>query len=708
MQSGTRTNRIRENAAIYCFTIFTISVLSLIILPLSLQADDSIDITADHIEYDSEQNSYNARGSVIINLEGASLKADKVFFDNNTSDGIARGNAVFEDSDAIISSDRIEINLKSKLGTVYDGYIFYKKKEYHIQGGTLEKVGEKTFSLDKATVTTCDGESPAWSISGKDITIKQHKSIRAWHGKFQIKKLPILYTPYFWAPLTKKRETGLLFPSFGYSSNTGYYYKQGFYVAIKDNHDITMYLDYHSKKGVAQGLDYRFKLSENTDGETWLYRIKDRQTSATYLELKSYINHSFSKDLKSYIKIHTVNEVDYYETLGSTSAKRFGLDSWKINPFGYSIDERVLKYLESNMYVSRFFRSGHAYLLGQFRQSIENDSKEIPQSIPETGLIINTRSKGPFSYNVSFKGTNIWREEGQKGQRLQIVPNLLFGFGRTLNFTQKIGLFNTFYNLDNPSDSIYRTFANLTTSATTRFFKKYNSFVHIIEPVMSYSYTPSISPDKITAFDSEESFINTSSVAYSIGNILKGSESLNLSSKFVLSQSYDFLKDDQPFSPISGEGSLSSQRINVSLNTSYDVYDDMLDTVIASLIFQGDKGYFGMGKNFRDTSSLDEYTLEGILQSPLEIGNKSVPISLFGKIWYDVNTEAIEQSSVSTSYNSQCWSFTVTYTNKPNEYNILFRIELKGLGAGQLGSLNTPVIFTDPTGRSMNLNSFGF
>ena len=69
------------------------------------------------------------------------------------------------------------MNLKSKLGTVYDGYIYYKEKQYHIQGGTVEKIGKRTFSMDKASVTTCDGDSPAWRITGKNVTITQHKSI---------------------------------------------------------------------------------------------------------------------------------------------------------------------------------------------------------------------------------------------------------------------------------------------------------------------------------------------------------------------------------------------------------------------------------------------------------------------------------------------------------------------------------------------------
>lgn len=705
MQSGI--NKTKENISLTsCYMlVILLLTLSLLLLPESSIAKDNININADHIEYISETRSYVAKGSVTIDFEGATLKADELYLDRNTYDGIATGNVIYEDDDTIIKSHWLEMNLRSKLGMVHDGYIFYKKKHFHIQGGTAEKIGEKSFSMDRATVTTCNAESPAWHISGRNINITQHKSIRAWHGSFRIKNIPVLYTPYFWMPLTKKRETGLLFPSFGYSSKTGYYYKQGFYVPINDNQDATVYLDYYSEKGLAQGLDYRFILSDNTDGELWMYRIKDKETSREYFEFKSYFNHDFSKDLKSYIKIHTVNKFDYYKTLNSTSFNRFGLESWKFNPFGYSIDERVLKYLESNIHLSKSFNRGRAYILGQFRQSLEEDSREIPQSLPEAGFIINTQTRDFVSYNLALYGSNFWREEGQKGQRFEFNPNMLLSFGRSVNITQKFSLRSTAYYLNTPSLNINRHVLDLGTTVTTKLFRKYDSLFHIIEPVISYTYTPTVDQNEITAFDSEESFAETSNIAYSLGNILQGNHSSNLTSKFVLSQSYDFLKDDQPFSPILGEGSLSSQNINISLNTSYDVYENMIDVVIASLRLKSDKGYIGFGRNFRHSSSLDEYTAEGSLSNPIKIGSQSIPASLSGKLWYDMNTEMIEQSSFSTTYSHQCWAFTVIYTKKPSEYRILFGIELKGLGAGRIGSSDTPATFTDPSGSSLDISS---
>jgi len=70
-----------------------------------------------------------------------------------------------------------------------------------------------------------------------------------------------------------------------------------------------------------------------------------------------------------------------------------------------------------------------------------------------------------------------------------------------------------------------------------------------------------------------------------------------------------------------------------------------------------------------------------------------------------MNTEMIEQSYLSTTYSRQCWGFTVSYTKKPSEYRILFGIELKGLGAGRVGSSDTPMTFSDPSGSMLDISS---
>ncbi|RJQ24001.1 MAG: LPS-assembly protein LptD [Nitrospiraceae bacterium] len=688
MRSGRRHGRnmfARQNAkvCVILFLLFSSFFSSL----TSSFAEGEADISADRLEHLSQTNTYIAKGDVRIVFEGATLRADEITLNNATGDAVATGNVAYEDTEAVIRADKIEMNVRTKLGVLRNGDIFYKRQNAFIHGENIKKVGDTTFSIDKAAFTTCDAEIPAWHISGKDITVTQHDSLSAWHTKFYIKNTPVLYTPYFFAPLIRQRQTGFLFPSFGYSSTRGRYYKQGFFWAIEDNQDASVYLDYYSEKGLAEGLDYRYILGPETNGEFWAYHVRDNNPDRDLYEFKTYHNQKLPHDISGYLKLHAVSESDYYETLDSTSFGRFGLSSWESSPFGFASEERLQKYLESDLHISKPFDAGRTYFLAQARQSLEGKSNEIPQSLPEAGFIVNTMSGGPFSFNASFTGVNFWRKDGQKGQRYDINPNLYLSFGRAVNITQKIGLRDTAYFLDNPTVSQNRFLYDLSTTFTTRLLKTYPAFVHLIEPSVEYEYIPSSDDEDIPFFDSIDTIPKTSSINYSFTNRLSGSTSLNLESRFRLSQSYSLLDVDENFSPVLAEAVLSSDNADLHLNSSYNVYDGQLTETVASLTFRGPKGYLTLGENYRRASELDQMTFEAGLNKPVTLYNKPLPVDLMARLWYDLNGNGIQELTFKTTYTRQCWALAVSYNRKPDEYQIIFAVELKGLGTVQLGSL---------------------
>ncbi len=686
------TNNALKMRHVPCFAPYPLLILFFaffLFAPSSVFAEELANITAAHLEYFSQDNTYIAKGSVKIQFKDSTLFADTARLNSNTSDAVALGNVVYEDGEAVITADKIELNLKTKLGTIYNGYIFYKNHNFHLHSGNIKKIGMKTFFLDKATVTTCDADPPAWHISGKDITIRQNRSLTAWNTTFNIRNIPVIYTPFFWAPLNRKRETGLLFPSFGYSSTLGNYYKQGFFWAIKENQDATFYLDYYGEKGIGKGLDYRYVINSGTDGELWTYYIRNNAPSRNLLEFKSYHNQKLPYDVSGYLKLHLINEFDYYETMGSTSYNRFGLSSWKTNRFGFASEERLQKYLESDLHLSKPFFWGRTYLLAQGRQSLEGSSTEIPQSFPEAGIVLYTRSKGNFSFNMAFKGSNFHRQKGQEGRRFDINPNLYFSYGRLINITQRVGIRETAYFLRKPSEDKNRLLFDLSTSLTTKFFKKYTSFIHIVEPSVEYEYVPAVDNDGIPFFDSIDSISQTSRINYSINNRISGLSSKHLEAGLRLSQSYNMLDIDKEFTPILAEAVMSSNRLDFSINASYDVREKRFSDSIASVRLKGNKGYIGAGKNFRHSTSLDQVTFEAALYRPITIYGKSFPVDINGSLLYDLNGRGLQEMNLRTAYVHQCWAMAVSYIIKPDEYQIIFSVGLAGLGDLKLGGLGT-------------------
>jgi lipopolysaccharide assembly outer membrane protein LptD (OstA) len=76
---------------------------------------------------------------------------------------------------------------------------------------------------------------------------------------FYIKKIPVLYLPWVRYPLQKDgRATGFLFPGIGFDQVYGFFLKNAFYLDLKENIDMTFWLDYYKQQGIGTAEEVRY------------------------------------------------------------------------------------------------------------------------------------------------------------------------------------------------------------------------------------------------------------------------------------------------------------------------------------------------------------------------------------------------------------------------------------------------------------------
>ena len=133
-------------------------------------------LEADELTYDQQLNLYIARGNVQLSKADKKLTADYIRYDHQNRHALAKGNVVLTVGQDILSGSQLEIDLEKQVGWIENAYLFLKENNFHITGDKIEKTGEKTYRIDRATLTTCDGPSPSWKISGRDVKIKENGS----------------------------------------------------------------------------------------------------------------------------------------------------------------------------------------------------------------------------------------------------------------------------------------------------------------------------------------------------------------------------------------------------------------------------------------------------------------------------------------------------------------------------------------------------
>lgn len=634
-------------------------------------------IKADRIEYRKDIDTYEAWGSVKIVQDTITLKADYISLDNRTADAVALGNVSYDDGENILISERAELNLNTRLGMVYKGKIFHRTDNYHIEGEEIRKLGDKLYEIDCASFTTCDALVPPWRFRGKNVRIYLDDHISARDVVFYIKDLPALYTPYFRTPITKERKTGFLFPRIGYSNKKGIILQNAFYWAIADNMDSTFYLDWRSKIGPGGGLEYRYIFSQDSRGNLNVYYLRDRILDKDFWELKFNHDQRIRGNLYGKANIFHVSEGLYYQR------------------FGILTEERIQRGLESNLLLTQNWKTSRLYILGQWRQDLTQSPVKPLHKLPEIGYILpNYRLMDlPLYFSLESTAINFWREEGVRGQRLDIYPRISsnLNLGRGFILAPTGGFRETAYRVE--GEGLHREIYDLGASIGTKIFRVFDldgpagmvRLKHSIEPSLSYTLIPYVEQKDIPRFDNLDFIPETNALSYSLTNRLIGRfredeqtiEFLTLR----VSQSYDLNKELEPFSDVMIEATLMFRTL-LSFNTSstYNPYKGEITSFNSTLTLRGETPWH---------ISIEERYVKRpeSLFFVAEAGAKlTKSLDLFGKIWYDATQDKIRETGLRGTYSSQCWALGLNYIGKPDETQVLITIDFKGLGTLKLAS----------------------
>lgn len=113
--------------------------------------------------------------------------------------------------------------------------------------------------LKNITYSTCPPESRAWSLTAEQLKLNQDtgrgyatNAVLYTHG------IPILYTPYLNFPIDNRRQSGFLYPQFGFGSQSGFGLGIPYYWNIAPNMDDTITPYIWAKRGLQLSNQYRY------------------------------------------------------------------------------------------------------------------------------------------------------------------------------------------------------------------------------------------------------------------------------------------------------------------------------------------------------------------------------------------------------------------------------------------------------------------
>ena len=256
-------------------------------LKADLPAQDEILLRA--VTQDSNGPMRYLRGEAKVITSEMQISADEIDFNSDTNVAYARGHLHLDNFNTAdkLNADHGEYNIRTQEGKFYSVNgtspakimtspgVLTSTNPFYFQALWAERIKDR-FILHHGFITDCKIPKPWWIFQAPVFDIIPGDRAIGKRDVFRLKRVPILYLPYFYRPLgTNPRQSGFLTPTAGNSSFYGYMVGGGYYWAMNPSYDMTGRVQYFTQRGPAFSYDFRGKPNRTTDFNYTLYDVDD-------------------------------------------------------------------------------------------------------------------------------------------------------------------------------------------------------------------------------------------------------------------------------------------------------------------------------------------------------------------------------------------------------------------------------------------------
>ena len=282
-----------------------------------------VSINAEKMFRDTEKKTMELSGGVQIIYDKQFLSCDRAIVNELSETIEASGNLVISSPQAYVEGDSAILSYKTNTGVIQNGFV--KSGQVLFEGRVVHKTGPNTYDADQAKYTACTTCPTAWTFSGSRIRAEIGGYAYIKNSVLEVANVPVLWLPYLIVPLKSERQTGLLIPSFDYSDSGGAAIAFNFFWAINRSQDATITAKNYSKRGIKGLVDYRYVLTEGSEGELNAGYIHDRVVDGAD-EFQPVGNHA-NRWFMNYIHTYNLpNGVDQKVHLNFASDLRYPRD----------------------------------------------------------------------------------------------------------------------------------------------------------------------------------------------------------------------------------------------------------------------------------------------------------------------------------------------------------------------------------------------
>lgn len=478
------------------------------------------DFEADKFQSD-DRTKYVLEGNAQIQRVDQLIKGDRLTYWTETTAWLAEGNVRYQDRGLLLSAVKGQGTTTPNTATMDSVRFQMLNSRGNGSASEAKLIDADHATMQKVEYTTCDPDDVRWRITAKDMALDQAEGIGRGHDvTLRIGNTPILWLPYARFPIDDSRQSGFLYPHFGYNNNSGIDFTLPYYLNLAPNYDATLYPRVLGQRGLLAGGEFRYLTDRNKGQLEFTFMPHDRKADRE----RGYFHFENWSSLSSHWS--------FAANLNHVSDKRYFED------FGDSLSTVATSLLPSSAYLNGSGVGWTASIGGDRYQITDpalGDQFEPYRRLPrgtfdgEIGLAAGLRGGVKSEFVAFHKECSLDTVSGANrlcppnGQRLDLYPYLNLPFeGAAWFIKPEFGVRYTRYDVaqnaygddPTPGDRFrYRDWsptrttpitsvdAGLIFERDTNLFGK--AYTQTLEPRLFYLYVPYRNQDDLPIFDTQ-------------------------------------------------------------------------------------------------------------------------------------------------------------------------------------------------------------
>tara|TARA_R110002073_G_scaffold31871_5_gene97337 strand:+ start:2574 stop:5333 length:2760 start_codon:yes stop_codon:yes gene_type:complete len=166
---------------------------------------------------------------------------------------------VFKQGSDVVEPDSIRFNFDTQKALIFNSRT--EQSGGYIIAETTKKENDSVYFIDRGKFTTSkDLENPEYYFLMRKAKIVPGKKVVTGLTNMFIADVPTpIGLPFAYFPLTQKRTSGVIFPSFGEQNDRGYFLQNGgYYFAVSDYFDLALLGDYYTNGSYGMRIESNY------------------------------------------------------------------------------------------------------------------------------------------------------------------------------------------------------------------------------------------------------------------------------------------------------------------------------------------------------------------------------------------------------------------------------------------------------------------